>query len=244
MPDAQQKLLLQTIHFLSEKFKEKFVLAGGMLLCLLNSPRSTQDIDCFFLSKVSKKVLGEEIRKALKQFALAKVTSFEINSRGIFVGLQGETADEKIRLEMSVVASLNLPTESFATTTLASSYAMGARVIQVIALPEAFANKIAACIERENMRDLYDITLFEPLCTFDPKTMQERLKKSSIRRQKPVALDFKKAASLLKKRVESLTEKKLEEELYPLLPATQQTSMLRIIQSSLAKVIQRLEQMD
>jgi hypothetical protein len=91
------------------------------------------------------------------------------------------------------------------------------------------------------MRDLYDITLFEPMGPFDVGTLQERLSRICIKREKPRSIAFHEAADLLRKRVEGLTENKLREELYPLVPNENRVGLLRLIQASVGRVVQRLE---
>lgn len=245
MKSEKEKLLVELIHFLSDKFKDRIVLEGGMLLRLLNSPRSTQDIDCFLISKESKKVLAGEIKSALLNFRGAKVTAVSVNSRGIFIDLEGtDPAAGKIMLEISVVESTSLPSKGMTTVSLSNQYALSGRVVSTVALPEAFANKIAACIERKNMRDLYDIGILEPLCTFDLPTLKKRLANVSMLRQKTKKMTPKEAALVLKKRAESLKEKDLKDELYPLIPPEQQPGLLQIIKAAIFRVIGQLENLD
>ncbi len=85
------------------------------------------------------------------------------------------------------------------------------------------------------------VSLFEPMVPFDEKTLRARLSLISIKRQKEKPLSIHQAGELLKQRLESLTEGRLKEELYPLLPPESRIGLLRIIQSSVGRVIQRLE---
>lgn len=239
--NLREKLLVKIIHRLSEKFKDRLVLKGGMLLRLLNSNRSTQDVDYVFLSKVSKKILVVELREALAEIEEITLLDTRLNSRGIFFDLiSKEEPDQKLQVEISVKPTLHLPPEPLATTVLANQYALMGRVISTMALPEAFAHKIAATLEREVMRDLYDLSILEPLCHFDHETLQERLQSLTIRRQKPRKVDWQEASVLLQSRSDDLSAERVKKELFPLLPPHQQQGILPIIKASVERVISRM----
>ena len=241
MKSEKERLLLELIHFLSEKFKERLVLEGGMLLRLLGNPRYTQDIDYFFISKKSKKELAAEVRKALESLDFVKIISISLNSRGIFCELEGLTPNSgRVMLEISVVSSLHTPTEQFSTAALSNQYSLGGRIISVISMPEAFANKIAACIERNNLRDLYDLSVFEPLSFFDVDTLLERLEKVSVERKRPRKMTAKEANEVLLKRANDLTEKRLHDELYPLIPEENRAGLVLIIKAAVMRIAQRI----
>lgn len=237
----REKLLLQVIHFLSEKFKETLVLEGGMLLRLFNSPRSTQDVDYYWISEKSKKVLTREIRTAFDTFQAGRVTDIRLNSRGIFLDMESaEQETGKIMIELNVVPSLNLPSEFVSTASVSNRYALTGRIVATIALPEAFAHKIAAALERETARDIHDIAVFESLCEFDQKTLEERLRTLSIQRNKPAHLTFPEAAGILENRARNLTEESLKEELYSLIPESQRPGLLYTIKAAVMRIVQKL----
>ena len=71
-------------------------------------------------------------------------------------------------------------------------------------------DKIAASLEREVMRDLYDLSLLEAMGTFDLKTLLARLSHISRGRQKPQILSLVQSAYILRQRVQSLSELKLK----------------------------------
>lgn len=241
----REKLLLQVIHFLSEKFKETLVLEGGMLLRLLNSPRSTQDVDYYWISEKSKKTLATEIRTAFDRFQAGRVTDIRLNSRGIFLDMEStEQETDKIMIELNVVPSLNLPSEFVSTAPVSNRYALTGRIVATIALPEAFAHKIAASLERDTARDIHDIAVFEALCEFDKKTLKKRLGAISIKRAKPDKLTFSEAATLLENRARNLTEESLNEELYPLIPKSQRPGLLYTIKAAVMRIVQKLRATD
>lgn len=241
MKSEKEKLLIKIIHFLAEKFKEKIVLEGGMLLRMFNSPRSTQDVDYYLISTKSKKLLADEIKQIFKQFGDAKITAVNLNSRGIFLDMEGVDENSgRVMVEINVASSLNLPVESVSTAALSNQYMLTGRVVAVIALPEAFSHKIAACIERKNMRDLYDLSIFDVLCAFDQNTLLNRLKNISIGRQKPRKVSLGEAAEILENRAEEINEDSLRSELYPIMPVEQRVGLDKIMTASVMRVVQKL----
>ncbi|MFH0800152.1 MAG: nucleotidyl transferase AbiEii/AbiGii toxin family protein [Pseudomonadota bacterium] len=238
---TSEELLVRIIHFLAERYKTGLALEGGMLLRLLNCPRSTQDVDYILLSSESKKILAKHIKGVLGRMRGIKIDSVNLNSRGIFIDVS--TADDsqiKAKIEIDVRPALNLPIESLSTSTLAGRYSLGGRIVSTIAMAEAFANKIAAALERDSVRDLYDLSQFEPLCIYDEATLERRLENLSVDRKKPAGISLEKAAELLRIKGARLTEKVLMRELYPLLPVEQRKGTLLLIKSSLGRLASRL----
>jgi len=245
MKNEKEHLLIEIIHYLSEKLKENIVLEGGMLLRMFNSPRFTQDVDYYLVSSHSKKLLAEEIKKTFEAFKSARISAVNLNSRGIFIDMEGvKEGAGKVAVEINVVQELNLPTEHVSTVSLSNQYSLTGRIVTTIALPEAFSHKISACLERQSMRDLYDISIFDSLCSFDPKTLLKRFEKLSIRGQKPQKISLIKAADILDGRVRELNEDMLRDELYPLIPQEQQAGLAYVIKAAVMRVVQRLRGMD
>lgn len=237
-----EELLVRIIHALSEKFRSHLVLKGGMLLRLLNCPRSTQDVDYVWISTESKKVLGKEIEQVLKAMPELTITTVNLNSRGIFIDVAATDAPDILaKIEIDVKPTLNLPSDGISTVALANQYALAGRIVSTVALPEAFANKIAATLERDVTRDLYDLSQFEPLCHYDLPTLQKRLAKIEINRAKPKAITFADASAMMKQKMEGITESALTQTLYPLLPENQRQGLVPIIRATVARIAQRLE---
>ena len=236
-----ESLLANVMIALADEFKDQIVLKGGMQLRLLNSPRSTQDIDYILCSRESKKLLIIKVRKALESITGIKIVSEKMNSRGIFLEILESKLQTKALIEISVLPSTFLNPEPISTAALTNELKMSPRIITAMAIPEAFSHKIAATIERNVMRDLYDLSLYEPLGNFDETTLKTRLSKTSIARAKPVTLNFLDGAKILSKKNQALTEESLQIELYPLLPKSHQAGLLRPIQASVARIVQKME---
>jgi predicted nucleotidyltransferase component of viral defense system len=238
----REELLIRIIHFLAEKFKTEIALEGGMLLRLLGCPRSTQDVDYVLRSSQSKKVLAERLRRIFSQWDEIEIVAVKLNSRGVFLDV--ETTEKpflKANIEIKVQAELGLPIESSSTAAVAREHKLDARVVSIVALAEAFSNKIAAALERTSARDLYDLSQFEPLSAYDVVTLRKRFSTLSVSRGKPRSITFQEASRMLRKRIEALTELDLERELYPLLPPAQRRGLLLIIKAAVARIAARLE---
>lgn len=238
----REELLIRIIHFLADKLKTEIALEGGMLLRLLGCPRSTQDADYVLRSAQSKKVLAERLRRILSQWDEIRVVDLTLNSRGIFIDV--ETTERpllKASIEIKVQAALGLPIESASTAAVARDHLLDGRIVSTVALAEAFSNKIAAALERSSARDLYDLSQFEPLGSYDVLTLRKRLASLSVNRARPKAVAFEQAASMLRARIDALTEEDLENQLYPLLPPHQRRGLLLIIKAAIGRIAARLE---
>lgn len=235
-----EELLIRILNHLGERMKDRLILKGGMLLRLLESPRYTQDLDFVLLSKKSKKTLVKEIVAILKEMPDLEITRQDLNSRGIFIDLLHRESRTEATLEISVVPAMQLPPEPVSTAKISALYSLSGRVVRVMAPAESFSNKIAACLERSVGRDLYDLSLFEPMTAFDMPTLKNRLSRLAIDRVKPRNVTMSEAADLLKKRLEEFSEKRLREEVFPLIPPEYRPGLLMVIRASVSRIIQRL----
>lgn len=238
----REELLVRLMHHLSETFKDRLVLEGGMLLRLLNSQRSTQDVDYVFLSQESKKVLAKEFEKVLGRMEGVRVDDVHLHSRGVFIRVvDSDVPENSAMLEISVLPSLHRPTGHLSTLVLAGKYALGARVVTTMELSEAFANKIAAALERDSLRDLYDLSIFESLGDFDAETLRSRLAMVSIARKRPRSMGGAEAANLLRDRAERVDGTTVEQELAPLLPKQELAGLETVIRASVLRIADRIE---
>lgn len=237
-----EELLIRIIHFMAEKFKAGILLEGGMFLRLLNCPRATQDVDYVLISSESKKEIAGRIKKMLSGLPDIRVEAVNLNSRGVFIDVTAaDNPSVRGKIEITVQASMNLPSESISTAIVARTHSLAGRIVATIALSEAFSNKIAAALERDTARDLYDLSQFEPLCAFDIQTLRGRFSSLSIKRGKPVLISFTEAASMFKERAGKLTENILEKELYPLLSKEYRGGLLPIIKACMIRIASKLE---
>lgn len=237
-----EELLIRIINHLAQHMKDRLVLKGGMLLQLYRSPQATQVVDFVLLSKKSKKFLRTVVVNILKSLAGVTITDVRVNSRGIFIDVKD--TQHLALIEISVLPTLHLPAEPMSTAALSERYLMKGSVVFTMAIAEAFAHKIAAALERDVLRDLYDVSQLEAMGTsFDHTTLLARLSRLAINRAKPQSISTVKAAQLLRQRLDAVDQARIETELYPLLPNTYHTGLLPIIRASVGRIVQRLETM-
>jgi predicted nucleotidyltransferase component of viral defense system len=237
--EKRERLLLRLIHLLTTKFKNQLWLKGGMSLRLYNSPRYTQDVDFVFASKISRRKILTEVKALLESTGDIHISSAEMNSRGVFLDVASEGTLAQI--EISVTKKARLNPETMTTAALAAPLKMPAQLVLVMSRPEAFAHKIAACLERKAVRDLYDLTLYEPHTSFDQETLKGRLEKLCVDRRKPISISFAEAGVRLKKRINELKPKDVTEGLKGLVPAHYLAQSYNLITASAGRVCQLLE---
>lgn len=236
-----EELLAHLLNHLALKFNNQLILKGGMLLRLLNSPRSTQDLDYCWVRTKKRNIFGQEVKETLESLEGVRVTRLEANSRGIFLDVADRNSNVKAKVEIGVVKSMPLPPVPLATTSLSQPYSLASRIVSTMDLAEAFSHKIAASLERNLMRDLFDLAQMEPLTNFDAGVLKMRLAKLSIGRAKPREVSFREAAAILRRRMERLTQKDLEKELLAVLPQEKLTGGSLVIRASMSRTIQKLE---
>ncbi len=235
----RELLLLRLMHLIAGKFRNTAVLKGGMVLRLLNSPRMTQDVDYVFTTKESRKIIWGQLKKLIEDERDLTIVDAQLNSRGIIVKVK--SGNREVMLEIAVVDSLVLPPEQMTTTILSQQYQMPGQVITVMALSEAYANKIAACLERTTMRDLYDLTIYQGLTSFDKTTLCKRLNQIQIQRTKPRAVSFLEAAQMLRERNLALQKTDLEKELSGLVPSDFMVGGLNMMKNCINRICRELE---
>lgn len=234
------ELLAKIMHCLAERYKTQLILKGGMLLRLLNSPRATQDLDYVWVRTKKRNLFGEELKEVLEEMEGIRVTRLQANSRGIFLSVEDVPAKQKAQIEITVVRSLHTPPQPMTTARLAQPFALQTHVIATMDLAEAFAHKIAAALERDLVRDLYDLMQLEHLTPIDIKTLQERLARLEVKRAKPKAVTLHEAVEMLRKKTGALTDKRIQEELGATLPPEELPGLKTILQASVERVLQKM----
>lgn len=235
--EIREHLLLKIIHLVATLYKNQVILKGGMLLRLMNSPRQTQDVDYVMTGKLSRKNMAEELALHLKKAGMT-VDKIRLNSRGAFMDVS--ESGIRVQIEISVVKELQQSPEQITTSALAMHFKVPPQIITVMSRSESYSHKIAAALERKNLRDLYDLSLFEADTAFDEKTLQYRLSELAVSRSKPVAIDFKEAGQRLKKRIEDVAQDDFERELTGWLPEAYLKNLYPLVRSSVMRLVQRL----
>ncbi len=241
---APEELMTRLMNYLADKFKDKLILKGGMLLRLLNSPRQTQDLDYCWIRTKKRNLFAEELKDVLELLNGIQVIDVAVNSRGIFLDVIDQKSGEKTTLEINVEKSTHLPPQPLTNAPLANQYKLKPQIITTMDLSEAFSHKIAAALERDLVRDFYDLMQMEPLAPFDKTTLKDRLSRLEVQRSKPKKVSVKEAARMLKNRIDSLTEKRLKDELSALVPQEQWVGLTPVIRAALSRIIQRMENLE
>ena len=241
--NAPEELMIRLMNELADKFKDQLILKGGILLRLLNSPRQTQDLDYCWIRTKKRNLFADDLTKTLERLNGIQVVEVTANSRGVFLDIVDRNSGEKTEIEISVEKSTHLPPKPLSNALLANLYSLKPHLITTMDLSEAFSHKIAAALERDLVRDLYDLMQMEPLSHFDEATLKDRLSRLEVQRSKAKKVSMKEGSELLKKRLDSLTEKRLKEELSASLPQEQWVGLLPVIRATVSRIIRRMEQM-
>lgn len=236
-----EKFLAQLLNYLANTYREELILKGGMLLRLYDSPRQTNDLDYAWKKNKSRKILAKDLTKVLEKLEGVQILEVNCNSRGVFIDVIHEPSQQKAAIEINVVKDTYLPPQPLSTARLADPYNLSVEIVSTMALAEAFSHKIAAALERDLVRDLYDLSRFESLTNFDEKTLKARLAKLCIQRAKAKKFSFVQAAVMLKEKLDKLSEARIRTELAQTLEENRLVGLNKIIQASVGRVVQALE---
>lgn len=236
--EKREKLLLDILSLINSSFKNSAILKGGLVLRLLNSPRYTQDIDYIFTTKQSRKSILPIIEKALAKENI-KITRSLINSRGLFINVEDETKT-LAQIEISIDHQHHPKTEVISTASLSIKNGRTPELITILARDVGFSHKIAATLERDALRDFYDLSLYEPLTNIDSDTLEKRLSALEINRKKMPPYSFEEAANLLEKKINSTKDQDLEQGLKQLLPESYRFGIAPTIKASVLRVCEKI----
>ncbi len=123
-------------------------------------------------------------------------------------------------------------------TEFAASVDLPGFILNVISPPVAMSNKLAAWLERDEMKDIYDIYYYA-ISGIVPDTgvLRKRLSKINYQRKTRLSktLSLSEFLSLLLERVNGLSDKEMES-LSPILPANELPSLKQKIQSAISRM--------
>jgi hypothetical protein len=181
-------------------------------------PRYTTDIDYVFVPFRSKNDLRARVEAVLAEIEGAEV-SISAHSKMLRVDLRVDAA--AIQIEANV--ALDCPSTPVATARFALAQGQPSRIVRVMALGHALAQKLAAWNERRLLRDLYDCYYLSVRLGATPETaaLDERLgaiesKLPRLRKRKKVTrAEF---AVGLRAAADSFTDDALRNALAPVLP--------------------------
>lgn len=171
-PASRDSLFLWIMHRFGEEFTDHALLKGGMALRLLDSPRSTTDIDYIFIPFKSKLDILGKIQEILAELNEAEI-EYELHSRMMRANIRMD--DVAIQVEAAV--AMDCPGTPMSTGGFAQSQGQPPQVIRIMSPELAMAHKLAAWNERRLMRDLYDCYFFVGRLNVNPDlaVLAERL---------------------------------------------------------------------
>ncbi len=208
---------------------------------LIDSPRSTTDIDYVFVPYESKKDVRKQIEAVLAEIVDAEV-SIDLHSKMLRAEIRLD--DAAIQLEVSV--ALHCPSSPMSTGGFAIGLGQPAHVVRIMSAEWALANKLAAWNERRIMRDLYDcyfytarLGAFPELQVLEPRLAKIRSRLPILKRKKSMTkLDL---AAALRKQATELSTKALKAELGGLLPPEELSGLDLRMRSATVRLAEWLE---
>jgi predicted nucleotidyltransferase component of viral defense system len=237
MIEKEQELLAEIVDLFAQKFAEKAILRGGMVLCMLGSPRLTNDLDYIFVPYSSKKDIVDEVIKALHTMGNVTV-SHSMNSKCLRILITREHTT--VQVEAKVAKEIQTATTS--TRLFSPKYNFPPRLISVAEYSVALAHKMAAWNERRLVRDLYDIFFYIQMgISYDHLTLKQRLLKQNystlVKKD-----DYFKGKELsefiefLREATQKLSDKDIDKELSDYLPSNEIPGLAMQIRASLVKL--------
>ncbi len=150
-PATRDGLMVRVMHRFALAFAEHAIIKGGMALRLLDSPRSTTDIDYVFVPYKSKKDIVSRVRDILGEIEEADV---KVTLHSTMLRADIRTDSAAIQIEASVdLACDSIPV---ATGGFAREQGLPSQIVRILRPDTALAHKLAAWNERRLARDLYD----------------------------------------------------------------------------------------
>jgi len=169
--EQEHALLARILDLFARRFDKSAVLRGGMVLRLLGSSRYTNDLDYVFVPYRSKNEIVKDVLDCLRQIEDAQL-KHSLHSKCLRVVIV--TPEATVQVEAKVareIATLPVTTRLFS-----KQFDLPPRLINVVALPVALAEKMAAWNERRLIKDLYDIWFYIQMNVRpDPETLRSRL---------------------------------------------------------------------
>ncbi|MCB9654719.1 MAG: nucleotidyl transferase AbiEii/AbiGii toxin family protein [Deltaproteobacteria bacterium] len=237
---TNDELFAWVMHRFSEVFEDHAILKGGMALRLLDSPRSTVDIDYVFVPFESKKDIAAKIESVLRALDGAVV---KVSVHSTMVRAELRHGVGAILVEASVMMSCS--SIAMATAALARTVGRPSQIVRIMEPAVALAHKIAAWNERRLLRDLYDayfflarakVTLHVPTLDARLGNVQSRL--PALRRTKTMTRDA--FADALASAIESLNDERIRNELGPLLPPEELAGLAERMKVALSRLEENL----
>ncbi len=239
-PATTDGLFLWVLHRFAEAFEEHAVLKGGIALRLFDCPRTTTDIDYVFIPFRSKNDIKARIERVLREIEGGDVV-IATHSKMVRATLRVDQA--AIQIEANV--GMQCPTTAVPTAGFATAQGQPSRIVRVMSLECALANKLAAWNERRLLRDLYDAYFLSVRLGAAPDLviLDGRLRKIESRLPqlaKRNAMTRREFAAELLAALGDLNEKSVRNELAPVLPVAELLGLVPRLHSAIVRLAERL----
>ncbi len=240
---TDDELFVWVMHRFSEVFEDHAIIKGGIALRLLDSPRSTTDIDYVFVPYTSKKQILPRFEDVLYEIENADV-KLRIHSKMIRADVRVENT--AIQIEANVMPECaSIP---MATGALARSTGVPSQVVRIMQPGVALAHKLAAWNERRLLRDLYDCYFLfgrakakPDLDVLDQRLVRVESRLPLLRKKKQMTrAEF---ASALRHAISVLSEETVQDELGVLLMPEERVGLGPRIKVVLSALVEELEKL-
>lgn len=226
------------LHLITSEFGSEAVLKGGMVLRLLGSTRKTLDIDYTFVPYSSKKDILKRVEELFSRINEIDY-HIKVNSKAIRINL----SFNELRAQIEINVAKELKSEVISTASiLDETMSLAPRIIKIMSLDIALANKLAAWNERRLLRDLYDIYYFLSVQKVEPDwdVLDNRL--SNFESRIPKLKKIKKMsrsdlADNLEKELNVITQLNIEDELKGLIDSIEVPGLVFKFKDSLSRFL-------
>ena len=239
-PATTDGLVVWVMHRFAALFDRHAVLKGGMSLRLLDSPRSTTDIDYVFVPYRSKREVRRLIEEVLGELEDA---SYEIDLHSKMLRARLRVDEAEIQIEVNV--ALECPTVAMATGGFARSQGQPSQVVAIMEPSRALSEKLAAWNERRLLRDLYDCYFLSSRlgARLDPDRLDDRLSKIESRNprlRRTKSMSRRELARELSEAALALDQENVDAELLAVLPPEELAGLALRLRASIAKIAEQL----
>lgn len=236
--ETQEALLIWLIGHFGETFHHHAILKGGMVLRLLDSPRSTNDVDFVFVPYASRKEIRDQVRESLDGIE-GIVWSDRVDSRAwrILVKHGGQNAQVEITVSESCASF------PISTGPLARAHGLPGKVVRVVDLPVALSNKLAAWNERRLWRDVHDLWFLHSVkgVRLDLPTLDARLDRVVPRRGRPRSMMRSELVQELRNAAVAIDPVAMAQELADTIPREDLVGMDARLSTALSRLAYELE---
>ena len=226
-------LLLWFLGYFAQKFRNRAIVKGGMVLRLLNSPRATNDLDILFVPFSSKKKILPELEQVL-----ADVDGIESQVSADSKCIRCRVQHGKLQIQIEGTIAESCEYESVSTISHGTPLLLAVQRRDI-----ALAHKIGAWNERGLLRDLYDIHFFISVLGVKPDlpSLHERLKHvHSSRSNRSKAMKMSELISKLESAHQHLDTVSLNEELGAILSKEERAGLDLKIKAGLYRLMEML----